>query len=293
MIMSNAKQPEKLKKMNDKFDQRIYKRVVEQYFLIPFDSAKTLDIDISNLGISYQDLATNFKNNILGAITTISVPYRMVQESVMQRRFQALHTAERIRTLKSDKYVNEKIAYRVAAKKFQHEIKLSSKEFAKQVVYELNNTLDRKDFILAASEILRQGIILIWSSFEVFVRDFFILFLNLKPQVVETLINSKELANSPIFKKSVTLESLREYHYDVKNQMGDLLLEQFDFSSLPAMKKFFHVLFNQDKELQKSLGSKDLWFLAQRRNLVVHRRSTIDKKYLELTGDNQKLGAVL
>lgn len=85
---------------------------------------------------------------------------------------------------------------------------------------------------------------------------------------------------------------LVENKYDLSKSMGNLLIENFDFSNIDVIKPIYRAMFSDD-ELSKSLKEAEIWKLYQRRNLIVHRGGVIDKKYFEKTGDGLELGTKL
>jgi hypothetical protein len=141
----------------------------------------------------------------------------------------------------------------------------------------------------AVSELHGQGIVLVWSAFEVLVRDLFAFCLNSRPELVREVMKNE--SSKRLFQlKGLDFEVLSQYGFDVSRAMGDILVQTHDLGNLPAMKACFEALFPDDAGLRDSLTEKDLWLLSQRRNLIVHRRGIIDQKYLDSTGEALVLG---
>jgi hypothetical protein len=59
------------------------------------------------------------------------------------------------------------------------------------------------------------------------------------------------------------------------------------------MKTVIRVLLPKADKLKQLLEQKDLWILNQRRHLIVHRRGTVDRDYIDRTGDALDVGAQL
>ena len=75
--------------------------------------------------------------------------------------------------------------------------------------------------------------------------------------------------------------------------MGTYLLSLHDLNDLTAIKDVYKTLFGQKRKLREYFSKSELWLLYQKRNLIVHRRSIIDKQYLQNTGETAKLGTEL
>jgi hypothetical protein len=53
------------------------------------------------------------------------------------------------------------------------------------------------------------------------------------------------------------------------------------------------IMFSHHQEMNKNVGKPELFKLAQRRHLIVHRRGSVDAGYLQKTGDNYQVGDTL
>jgi hypothetical protein len=247
-----------------------------------------------------RDLGRAFKRNVLGSVATLSMPFRMAFASVHKRRFQAIHTAERIRArahLQPDGTVPawaEEAALKKARQLLDEECQGEDSRgiIIDQTVEELRSSLHDQQLSVAATELLRQGVILTWGSFEVFVRDFFIIHVNSSPELGRELVESDKTKH--LFQlKNVPFTVLAEYGFSVQSRLGELLAGQYDLDSIPSMKAVFSVLFPTSAALRTALDDRPLWVLAQRRNLIVHRRGLVDSQYLDATGEIQAAGSEL
>jgi hypothetical protein len=145
---------------------------------------------------------------------------------------------------------------------------------------------------IGISELHRQGVVLLWGTFEMFSRDLFVLLLNSKPKMVRKLLDSP--ATKRLFNiKAIPFEELEEYGFNFSENMGTYLLSLHDLNDLTAIKDVYKTLFGQKRKLREYFSKSELWLLYQKRNLIVHRRSIIDKQYLQNTGETAKLGTEL
>lgn len=285
---------------------------VRQHFLIPRDpSACWRDFEPLLSGLSDESpmraVAMSFRASLASAISVVALPFQFANASVRSSHYQRIHTAERIeaeaqrledsfrsgtsKSVTEDHYVNQ------AAKRAQ--AKMSAFAGSEEGMATLAK--DTCDFLLrslqfgmqeSAQVLLQQGVVLVWSVFEVFCRDTFELLINSSPELGVRLITSdKKTPWSEL--KRVPLELLLSHGLDLSNQLGTVLLEKQDFSKLTTIKTAFNALFPGESQLHDSLGSRELWMLNQRRHVVVHRRGVIDRAYLSATGANLCVGTTI
>src|ERR1700730_1532149 len=121
-----------------------------------------------SLPLSFQETTSAFENNIVGALSVAQLPYVMASDSVYQRRFQAIHTAQRIRSIDKGASEEEREAWalQTALEKFASEQKEDNDKGAlgqlyRQVLSDLNGLLTT-DFKESADELLRQSTVLCW-----------------------------------------------------------------------------------------------------------------------------------
>ena len=135
----------------------------------------------------------------------------------------------------------------------------------------------------AAEELLRQGVVLVWSAFEVLAQDVFEAVVNARPDLGKSLLDSPE--GRRLFQvKAIDLDTLAKFSFDLSGRMGSVLSEFRDMSDLAAIKSVVNGLFPGRPSLSQILGSKQLWYLSQQRHLIVHNRGVVDRRYVERTG---------
>src|SRR5262249_35129123 len=71
--------------------------------------------------------------------------------------------------------------------------------------------------------------------------------------------------------------------------MGSIVLGDRRLDTLPAICAICQSLY-KNPELDTMLKSSELWILAQRRNLIVHRRGMVDDLYRSKTPDKAPIG---
>jgi len=276
-------------------------REMRERFYVPEAVEDTLagfDALASQLHPDYKPVAAAFRQNLASFVTTVAMPFTLASSSVHERHFQRIHIAARIRAggigKDGDKGVEE-ARDRAAAENAHKQMRefLGSKDGKNVVIRDICHFLRgslQQGLLDGASELLRQGVILLWSAFEVFFRDVFELHLNRKPTRIKALISQPD-TRKRFDAEKLPLETLMDYGFDISAKLGSILLTRQDFSDLRAIKTVYRVIFPSAGNLIASLGSRDLWVLFQRRHLIVHRRGVVDKGYIDETGESLPVGS--
>ncbi len=283
--------------------KKLAPEVCKIYFIPDEDLMKSFieDKELNKLGKPFVEIGKSFKFNINCLFSTISIPYEMAFSGTIERHFQRIHSAERIRSLNiPQKRGENQNSYK--ARCFQHAREKAEKRLVefmesnegrdiliKDTCIFLLHSKKNNDFEVAVSELLLQGIILCWGAFEVLSHDCFVAILNKYPTAVELL------AKDPVAKRRfelsrIPLELLSLNKYDVSDKMGTILAGQHDISDITSIKAIYEALFQSNVKLKSLLNHKDMRLLSVRRNLVAHRRGVIDDTYIKQTECSQKLG---
>jgi hypothetical protein len=144
----------------------------------------------------------------------------------------------------------------------------------------------------AAQELVLQGMVLLWSAFEVLCRDVFEALLNENPQLIQTLMDHPD-TRKRFEAERLPLDTLINHDFNLSARLGTVLVSQQDFSDLRTIKAVYAVLFPTGVGLREAFANGKLWTLFQRRHLVVHRRGVIDRAYIDATGDAGVVGTRL
>lgn len=297
--------------------EELKNRIAETFFVHSTDSEL-----VNNFGSFHLDddpamknVFLNFKTNITSVISVASIPFEMATTWTKLETYKGFFRGEMILStpirLGEEEYkgMSEK---EIEAKKkleriqqaekvrettmalFQNEI--SSMEGVRRFYINTFNFISdcsRGDgvFVSSARNLINQATLLTWSAFEVLFRDFFIVFYNSNFNKIESILKDNSLKQRFNI-KNIPFEKLMEYNFDLSQNMGDVLIENYDFSNLEVIRTVAAVMFD-DENLIKMFKNDVLWELYQRRNLIVHRGGISDKKYLEKTADDLGLGEKL
>lgn len=279
-------------------------RKVTGVFLVPPERQKILSAfneNTKDMPSPVKEIADSFRANIEGLLSTVSFPYALAHAAAVDKNYQRISLAERIRTLKTDSETDRnetdlEARRAVTARKVAHD-KMSkfiqSSEGQNILIGDSLTFLDRslKDQLLSesANELILQGLVLCWGAFEVLARDTFVTLLNLRPSLAELLLKDT-VAKRRFELAKVSLETLATHDFNLSSKMGAILSEQQDLSDLHSIKAVYEALFPNDSQLRSALSETDLRVLSQRRNLVVHRRGLIDETYIKAVNCVQKRG---
>jgi hypothetical protein len=283
--------------------RRLAASAVETFALPSNDDQLFLPLTelIDRTGTPFSELGRALHANLLGLLSTVSMPYTIAHNSAINRHWQRIRTSERILALLSQAEPNEtEEAFRLRR---EHEALAAARpkmqefvdsEFGKAALIE--DTLEYLDTLrsdeslsVAAREIILQGAVLCWGAFEVLARDCFTAYINSNPD------RSLILLADPVAKRrfespKISLETLAANKFDLSGRMGTLLARQQDLSDVYSVKAIYQALFSENDKLGAALDDPDLRLLSLRRNLIVHQRGVIDEIYATAANSPQHVG---
>jgi len=253
---------------------------------------------------TYKSFAEAFASNLAAAISVAAMPYHLVENAVRQRRFQAVHSAQRIRSLMSEhKHMTDeergRWALETAKDLFAEEVANDKRDaeitppgqFAGAVLSELIDSLHDPVFSESIDELLRQCTVLCWGALEVLVSDLFVAAVNSNPALAGLVL--QDARTKRYYQPRDFGAVLEEHNYDLSSCMGDILISQHRVDDVESIRSVFGVLFSSNEAIRLILCDEKLWRLSQDRNLIVHRRAVVDRKYISNTGSPHALGTRL
>ena len=282
---------------------------IKESFLIDFDK-DNFEVELGffdgSVSHEFKEVYSSFKENLMSIISTVTIPEIMAVGKANLEIFNRILTQERILSLKiednntfEDKKNVEKqkerglIAYQKATDRFFAERKVEDgkNEFSLITLMFLKDLSYDTSFKSASNSLINQCTLSVRTAFEVFCRDCFIILLNKKSELVEKLSDIPELKQK-FNLKTLPVQKLIEYNYDLSNRMGAVLIDNFEFSNIETIRSVYKCIFTSEV-LRAKLEINDLWLLFKRRNLLVHKSGVVDKQYLETTSDNLPLNTKL
>jgi hypothetical protein len=263
----------------------------------------TFTLDLGSLTPTIKVVAEAFSQNVIAAGDVAHIPYLLVHDSVLQRRFQSLVSAARIRRLPlpGDEPIDEDMSEREARHEAQRKLEAVANAeegrsvLVEAIVAELARALESVAFTNSAKELLRQTAVMLWASLEVLAFDGLVALLNARPDLAVVMAAADHAKKN--FQRGIPIDVLAQHGYDVSSTMGTVLMSGLRNEGgqigLPMMKDLFSALCPDDEPLHAALGNANAWLLYQQRHLIVHRRAVVDRSYLTKTGAALELGSTL
>lgn len=247
-----------------------------------------------NQSSELQSVFSAFEQNLGSALTVGSIPFQLMNASILEIRFNQLMAAERIRSRKSefdgmsdderhltaDTIANERMRTELADPD-------TINRHAKSTLAGLGNHLRDPRFMFSSEELLRQVLVMSWGAFETFVNDAVKSILNLKPELISDVIQARPYRD--VVTTKTLLGALESADYNLSSRMGDFLAGLVPLDSVDKIQSASQVVF-RSSPLDAHLKSPLLWRIAQQRHVIVHRRSVVDMRYRERTGDTTPVG---
>jgi hypothetical protein len=281
-------------------------RDMRSHFLVPASTDEVFtELDAATAAVTpeYHAVVQAFRHSLASALSTVAIPFALASASVEQSHFQRIHIAERIRARSIDGDALQPGEDLEAVREREARTKAHGRmrEFAESEDGRNILIRDTCGFLLAslrhglepaAQELIQQGLVLVWSAFEVFCRDAFETLLNRDPLKIQILI-THPTTRKRFEAERLPLDTLVQHGFDLSARLGTVLVSQQKFSDLPTIKAVFAVLFPGNTALTEALAQRDLWTLYQRRHLIVHQRGVIDHDYVVATGETLGIGTRL
>jgi hypothetical protein len=206
---------------------------------------------------------------------------------------QRIRAAERIRALK-DRDLTEEQREQLAREAHDRRMNdfTSSQEGQSMIVHDIVSELKLlvdSELSDAFQELLLETIVMMWGTFEAFISDSLRAIFNHQPKTAATMLQSHEVKKLSSI-KHVTIEDLATRSFDMSRRMGDYIVDELRFDSLPVMRAVLRAVLPNASDLHTEFGSSEYWLLWQRRNLIAHKRGIVDENYLSKTSDTVAVG---
>jgi len=276
-------------------------RLVAERFVIPKTALLgRLHTAVAQAAPTAKEAAKIFYENLESAFMVAGIPYNFADSSVLMRRHNQIMISEEIRALKGVQ-PNEPIteqarteAHIIANQRFEEELQDERKvdQFNHQIRYDLYVLMQRNDVDRASHDLLLETVIMVWGSFEVFIADFVRSHLNAYPGIATRLLTDPSTKASFDI-KSIGIEDLTANQFNVSNAMGNILVSKRRLDGIEVIRNVLKVMFPHHQQMIQNISTPELYKLAQRRHLIVHRRGSVDAAYLQKTNDNYQIGQTL
>ncbi len=145
--------------------------------------------------------------------------------------------------------------------------------------------------------LLHQACLLIWGAMESFSKEVFRLTLNERPALLSALYKNPALKERFQISASSWQSILENHEFNLQGKLGNIIGPAKDFSSPQLLCDLFPTMLKGMRGPgfpNKIFDHEKIKLLGQRRHLIAHRCSIVDKEYLSVTKDeSQQLGQKL
>ena len=274
-------------------------KVVDHFFLfLPTDSFYVeLNAAVATAPEYLRTTGETFCNNLRAIFAVLTTPLIMTQAKIYSIRYKFLAFSHELRIIAdSDGPISEEEIREEAGRRAESQMEAESateegiKAGVQSIVRELGSALLNEQLSVAAAELLRQGVVLVWSALEVLIGDIFIAVLNRNPALAKLLVADERTRKW--FQLRDPFRALETYSYDLSSHMGDVLSANYRIDDVDTFRVVADVLF-KNETLNKLLQDERLWHLNQKRNLILHRRAVVDDVYIKNTGEDVVPGVML
>ena len=224
------------------------------YLLI--GSEKVVDplLDRTETSEEIDQAISNFAANIRSTILAASMPFIFVRQAIIDKRFQSILTAERIRALNPADVVqgqselteaSAKAALKSAQSRLLTELAddKAQENIRLQIRAELARGLEDPDTSQASQELLNMGMVGTWAAFEVFSKDIAKAVVNKNPGKGLDLLSSEKTKNYFGGKYSIHVDIFSDYGFDLSSSMGDAIFNSRKLDYLSVIYDIFSVIY--------------------------------------------------
>lgn len=118
-----------------------------------------------------------------------------------------------------------------------------------------------------------------WTAFETLAGDLWEAALNSHPAGLSELKGPR--SDGAGDGKSVPLNILQQFKFDLSKSMGTVLKQKYSFDRLENIRDhYFNAFYRDNDRIEAILNNKAIDALSSTRHLIVHRSSIVDQRYL-------------
>lgn len=260
---------------------------------------ENIDIDLDSikeisekLNISLKEIHLRYCDSIEQILTLLSSPliFMSFAMSKVKENHLSIEKAVQLGFFLNNPPKEPKDAAKHLVDFFQESIETATETVVEDSIKESNILYENNAEIRKCFEnIGRNALVNTWTLFETYSKEIWIKSFNENPNFINsTIINTKSNSNGPIMDKSIPLNLLSKYGFDVSNHLGEILSAKYDFTGCNGIKKSFKDLFSlRDNEID-FMDDENLNQLEIIRHILVHNSGVIDNKYLSRSKRNNE-----
>lgn len=234
-------------------------------------------------------------NNMKHVVTGLALPQVLLMESI--RRSKQINyliyasKASKI-SLDTNSDAEKAVLMKIVSKKLEKEqIKISNEAIKLLESFKEISLIENAIRIQALNSLVN-----IWTIFESCTKEVWKYLLNnYQSNFLSNILKESDKNNiDGISGKTISIELLSKYEFNLNNKLGEILSNKYDFTGCSGIKKAFIDLDKKKKDKLNFLDNPIAYKLEITRNLIVHNAGIIDNEYLKKTSiPDQTLGELI
>jgi hypothetical protein len=178
------------------FDEKV-KAVAGIFYLESMDGKPVVAVSeaVAGLPASLRKVGDAFAHNVSAAVSTMGIPVTLAHAAARLRLWTQVMAAERIRARIGELEGNPPSEEQVLSRAKEHldrHLREQNDTFGEDMCDFLLTVLEGINVSSAVSELHAQGLVLMWSAFEVLARDLFVSCLNSRPEFAGRVLGDEK-----------------------------------------------------------------------------------------------------
>jgi hypothetical protein len=162
---------------------------------------------------------------------------------------------------------------------------------------QFSELLDKVEDWRHAVKLIKQTLLVhAWTGLESSAKNIWIAAVNSRPMALGHKSFSSlqdDQREAGFTSKMIQVGLIAKYGFDLRQSLGTILSERFDFTSVDGINRTYQGAFGMDSILSQGLLEGTLVKLEKTRNLLVHRAGIVDDTYKRTTQCDQESGTEL
>ncbi|MEE8171124.1 MAG: hypothetical protein V3T70_11315, partial [Phycisphaerae bacterium] len=154
--------------------------------------------------------------------------------------------------------------------------------------------LAQRDYFQPSIAIILYAVLpMSWTAFECVAKDTWVACLDAGNttaghRAIRSLSNKDAVGG--LAAKHINIEMLAKHNFDIRNRLGTVLADKFDFTGMDGIRRAYRSAFAQNASELGFLDVADLDQLQSYRNLIVHRGGIADEAFTKRTATSLAVG---
>jgi hypothetical protein len=249
---------------------------------IDIESIKTISEELTSDNL--KSIHRKYCDSIEQILTMISSPLILMTFAMakVKEDHLSIQSAVKLGFFLNNPPKEPKDAAQHLVKFFEEELKKANENIIKDAQSESNKLYENSEEIKSCfNNIGLNALVNSWTLFEAYSKDIWVNILNEHPQLLnQKIISTKGENDNGVNSKTIPLNILSKYNYDVSRHLGEILSIKYDFTGVEGVKKAFKDLFNLEDEEISFFNETKIIQIEICRHIIVHNAGIIDSRYL-------------